>query len=101
MVFMCVGRELKISLKNVAFLPFHFFTTSLEVIVQIFRASGLPHVCKLWLMVSKGMFPVIRLAPDIPMAVDYYGCRLARRQLLATPAFLGAKCATVPLAEHS
>ena len=50
-------------------------------------AAGLPHICKLWFEVGKGMLHVKHLAPQILMAVNYCGRQLARRLGWVAPAF--------------
>ena len=54
--------------------------------------AGLPHVCKLWLGVGKGMLPVIHLATNILMVVNYYGRQQARRLGRTAPAYHEKEC---------
>ena len=49
--------------------------------------SGLHQLCKLWLGLSKGKFPVVYLAQKILTAVNYCGRLLARRLKWAAPAY--------------
>ena len=56
-----------------------FCTTFIHIVVEVFRASGLLQVCKLWeLGVSKIVFPVKDLAPKTSKATNYYGRQLVQ-----------------------
>ena len=68
--------------------PSWFCTTFLKIVVEV-MTSGLPHGCKLWMVVSKCMFPVRRLAKKILkiMVVSYCGCQLACRLGWVAPAY--------------
>ena len=64
----CVG-EPNLDFQDVAFLPSRAcFSYTFSKIVDEVMTPGLPQVCNLWLGVSKGMFPVKHLAPEIPIA---------------------------------
>ena len=55
--------------------------------VDVFTTSGLSQVCNPWLAVSKGMFPIRRVSPQILMALDYCGCQLALNLGSVAPAY--------------
>ena len=66
--------------------PNWFSITFLIIVVEV-MTSGLPHISKLWLGVSKGMLPVKHIAPKILMAVNNCGQQVAHRLDLAAPAY--------------
>ena len=82
--------------QDVAFLPSSgwFSITFLKIVVEV-MTSGLPHVCELWLGLSKGMFPVEHLASKILIAVNYCGRQLARRLGWEAPAYHKKEGATL------
>ena len=55
-----------------------FNNTFLKIVFEA-MTSGLLQTCKVWLGVSKGMFPVKQLHKKILMAVNYCGRQLVRR----------------------
>ena len=65
-----------------------WFSATFRIIVVEVMTSGLPHVCKLWLGVSKGLLPMKHLTPRILkiMEDNYYWCQLARRLGWVVPA---------------
>ena len=63
--------ELVIGFHDVAFLPPELvLPPHFLIVVVAVMASGLPHALRLWLGVSKGMFPVKYFAPTKPLCVS-------------------------------
>ena len=71
-----------------------FSTIFPKIMVEV-MTLGQPLVRKPWLWASKGMLPVKHLAPKILkiMAVNYCGCKLARRMWWVAHAYHKKECA--------